>query len=320
MKNATWKDLLQLKEVRNFLTGAVLLASLLVFATAAVTYLVHNDFLERKYTVYALYEDGAGMARGAKVLLNGVQVGTVKDVRLTPDARVVLALDLQWKYQNLIRRNSIAYFKRDRNMVSDRVLNIEMGEGRSPVLGEGDTLELAEPKDIETALGSLASLTDQFRGTLSRVDSLLMLVSDTNTTIGAVLVKDDLYRKTVRTVETIDRAATHGDRAVLRLDRVGSSIEKGVPQLLSQADTLARTLDRSARSADTMGRLGVELFRQGDTIAGRILDLTDEGGQLLDRGNAAMDNAQKHWLVGKVIGRTGRDSSRAAPQKKDSVR
>lgn len=320
MKNATWKDLVQLKEVRNFLTGAVLVASAVVFATATVTYLVHNDFLERKYTVYALYEDGSGMARGAKVLLNGVQIGVVRQVGLTPEAKVVLSLELQLKYQRLIRRNSSAYFKRDRNMVSDRVLNIEMGAGDSPLLREGDTLALGEPKDLETTLGSLASLTTQFKGTLVRVDSLLHLVTDTNTTIGAVLVKDDLYRKTVKTVETIDRAASHGDRAVRRLDNVGASMESSVPRILTEADSLARVLGRSARSADTMGRLGVHLLRRGDTIADQVQLLADEGASMVERGQGMLDNTQKHWLVGRIVGRGPRDSTEKRPKTTDSAR
>ncbi len=320
MKNATWKDLLQLKDVRNFLTGAVLVASAIVFATASVAYLIHNDFLERKFTVYALYEDGSGMARGAKVLLNGVQVGVVRHVGLTPDARVVLSLELQLKYQRLIRQNSLAYFKRDRNMVSDRVLNIEMVAGDSPILHEGDTLALGEPKDLETTLGSLASLTTQFKGTLTRVDSLLHLVTDTNTTIGAVLVKDDLYRKTVKTVETIDRAASHGDRAVRRLDNVGAAMETGVPRLLTETDSVAKALGRSARSADTMGRLGVHLLRRGDTIADQVQLLTEDGANLVDRGQGMLDNTQKHWLVGRIVGRGAKDSTRKHPKATDSAK
>jgi ABC-type transporter Mla subunit MlaD len=302
MKNATWKDLLGLKDVRNFLTGAVLLSSLIVFSTASVAYLLHNDFLERKYTVYALFEDATGMSRGAKVLLNGVQIGSVKAVRLTSDARVVLVLDLQLKYQSLIRRNSAAYFKRDRNLVSDRVLNIEKGDPRSPVLLTGDTLVLGPPQDIETALGSLASLTTQFRNTLVRVDSLLELVTDTNTTIGAVLVKDDLYRRTLRTVESIDRAAIRGDRTIQRIDQLGGVVEKGVPRLFEQSDSLASTLQRTASNADTMSRVGLHLIRRGDTVIDQVQAITANGGNLIDRGQGMLDAAGNHWLVGRIVG------------------
>lgn len=318
MKSATWKDLLGLKDVRNFLTGAVLLTSLVVFSTASVAYLLHNDFLERKYTVYALFEDATGMSRGAKVLLNGVQIGSVKAVRLTPDARVVLVLDLQFKYQSLIRRNSAAYFKRDRNLVSDRVLNIEQGDPRDPMLQTGDTLVLGPPQDIETALGSLASLTTQFRNTLTRVDSLLRLVTDTHTTIGAVLVKDDLYRRTLRTVESIDRAAIRGDRTIQRVDKLGAVVERGVPRLFEQSDSLASTLQRTASNTDTMSRVGLHLIRRGDTLLDQVQAVTANGGDLIDRGQGMMDAAGKHWLVGKVVG--GAKKPPPAPACKDSAK
>lgn len=318
MKNATWKDLMALKEVRNFLTGAVLVASCIVFATATITYLIHNNFLERKYTVYAIFEDGTGMSRGAKVLLNGVQVGSVGGVSLTPDARVVLALDLQLKYQKLIRRHSVAYFKRDRNMVSDRVLNIEKCIPTDPVLREGDTLELAAPQDIETALGSLASLTTQFRFTLTRVDSLLHMVTDTHTTIGAVLVKDDLYRKTLRTVVSIDEVAQHSDRTVERLDRMAKVAETSLPRILANTDSMSVSLNRTAQNVDTMGRLGVNLLRRGDTIADQVEGLTDSGSKLIGRGQGMLDGVQSHWLLGRFVkppkkpstGRTSEDTAK----------
>ena len=301
MKGATWKELLGLKEVRNFLTGAVLVASSIVFAVACITYLIHNDFLERKYTVYAIFEDGTGMSRGAKVLLNGVQVGSVAGVSLTADARVVLALDLQLKYQKLIRRHSVAYFKRDRNMVSDRVLNIEKCDPTDPVLRQGDTLELAPPQDIETALGSLASLTSQFRLTLVRVDSLLHMVTDTHTTIGAVLVKDDLYRKTLRTVTSIDEVAQRGNRTIERMDRLGAVAEKSLPRILEHTDSVASSMHRTALNADTIGRLGVNLLRRGDTIADQVEGLTDSGSKLIDRGQGMIDGVQSHWLLGRFV-------------------
>ncbi len=148
MKDVEWKDLLRIREVRHFLTGSVLLASVIVFSATAAAYLLRNDLFEPKYTAYALFEDGTGMSRGAKVLLNGVQVGTVEAVRLDlSDTKVVLELSLKHRYAALIRRTSAAYFKRDRNVVSDRVLNIEKGDPSAPQLLPGDTLKLGPPQD-----------------------------------------------------------------------------------------------------------------------------------------------------------------------------
>ncbi len=319
MKTATWKELFGLKEVRNFLTGAVLVASGIIFATATVTYLLHNDFLESKYTVYALFDDGTGMSRGAKVLLNGVQVGTVSGVSLTTDSRVVLALELQLKYQNLIRRHSVAYFKRDRNMVSDRVLNIEKGNQTDPMLRAGDTLSLATPQDIETALGGLATLTTQFRMTLTRVDSLLHMVTDTHTTIGAVLVKDDLYRKTLRTVEAIDRVSQKSEGTIERLDQIGAVAQKTIPHILEQSDSLAASLYRTAQNADTMGSIGVNLLRRSDTITTQVKGLTENGSKLIDRGQGMLDGVENHWLTGRIV-KSGKKPSEKKTAPEDSTK
>jgi len=317
MKDVDWKDLIRIREVRHFLTGSVLLASLVVFAAASAAYLLRNDLFEPQYTVYALFDDGTGMSRGAKVLLNGVQVGTVEAVRLDlVDTKVVLELSLKHRYSALIRRTSVAYFKRDRNVVSDRVLNIEKGDPNAPELHPGDTLKLGPPQDLETALGSISNLTVQFRLTLTRVDSLLKMVTDTNTTIGAVLVKDDLYRRTMSTVTAFNKAANRSDKTLDRLDHLGSVLENKVPHILGQADTLAMGLRRTSVSAESLGIAGLRLVRTTQDLADHAQGIAQRGDLLVNKGNRLMTGIEHSWLLGRYMApdTAGRDSAKATPR------
>ncbi|MBK8800604.1 MAG: MCE family protein [Fibrobacteres bacterium] len=302
MSHSPWKEILQQREVRNMLTGAVLLASLVVLVGAFVAYALRNELFPDNFTVFAVYEDGTGMSGGAKVLLNGVQVGTVDSVTLSlRDARVILRLSLKRQYRTLLRRNSLAYFKRDRNMVSDRALNIERGDPAEPMLEEGDTMSLGAPQDIETALGSLAELTVQFRQTLLRVDSLLLLVTDTNTTIGAVLVKDDLYRKTLTTVDHFDEAARGTNHVLERVDRIGSVAEATIPRILKESDTLATTLRKSSVYAESLGVSGLELLHSTQELTERTQGLLNGGDTLLGKGNRFMNGVERSWLLGRFM-------------------
>jgi len=314
VKGFSWKEVLQQREVRHLLTGALLVGSLVILAGAFVAYALRNELFPDNFTVYAVYEDGTGMSSGAKVLLNGVQVGTVDSVSLSlSDARVILRLSLKRQYRPLLRRDAVAYFMRDRNMVSDRALNIERGDPSKPPLEDGDTLSLGAPQDIETALGSLADLTVQFRQTLRRVDSLLLLVSDTNTTIGAVLVKDDLYRKTIATVDHFDQAA-QGSRQVLeRVDRLGGVAEATIPRILQESDTLAINLRRSSVYAESLGVSGMELLHSTHDLTLRTQGLLSGGDSLLGKGNRFMNGVERSWLLGRFM----KESAKPAP--KDSA-
>lgn len=310
MKDSSWNDLLRIRDVRHFLTGAALIASAVIFATTIAAFLLQNDLFETKYKVYALFDDGTGMSRGAKVLVNGVQVGTVEDVRLSNTAQVVLVLSLKQRYSLLIRCNSKAYYKRDRNMVSDRVLNIEKGDLTSPMLRPGDTLQLEAPQDIETALGSLANLTIQFRQTLTRVDSLLRLTTDTNTTIGALLVKDDLYRRTMATITTFDIAAKRGTRTLEQLDKVSGVMQTEVPRILYQADTIATGLRRTSTTAESLGTAGLKLVHTGQDLADRAQGLALKGDNLVDKGNRLMNGIERSWLLGGFMAPSSPPDSR----------
>lgn len=296
MRTAGWKELLHVKDVRSLLTGALILASAIVFATILAAYLLSHGLLEPRFRLFAVYQDGTGMIRGAKVLLNGVQIGVVEQVELGPDARPVLELSIHRRYRELLRLDSRAYFKRDRNVVSDRVLNIEMG--RDPrMLSPGDTLQLSDPEDLETALNSVAGLAVQLQSTLNRVDSLLSMASDTSTTIGALLVKDDLYRRTLATVENVDRIARMGTTGVERLNSIGGQLDRDLPLLLRRSDSLGASLVSSARRADTLSRLGVDLLQRGQDLSNQAASLGARSSDLLDRGDRLMDGLSRSWFL-----------------------
>lgn len=302
MKHNTWRTLLHVPDVRALLTGFLLLSSAMIFTTLGVVYLMAHGLLEKKFHLYAVYRDGTGIIKGAKVLLNGVEIGMVDDVQLDlRTARPILHLSISDRYRELIRVDSRAFFKRDRNMVSDRALNIEMG--KSPLaMQSGDTLYLDPPEDLESAITSLASLTAHVSRTLDRVDSVLARVTDTSTSMGALLMKDDLYRSTMRTLTQIDMAANSGNRTLAQINDVSSVLQRRIPVLLDRADSLGANLNRTTQSTDSLLVQGQDLLRQTRELAGDARLIARQGTTLLDRSDRLFGGlSQSFWLRGYLL-------------------
>lgn len=298
-KTTDWRDLLHVRDVRSLLTGFLIVGTLLVFATTTLAYLTSRSFLDSHYTLFIRYPDGTGLTQGGKILLRGVQVGTLERIDFDDKGDVLLRLSVASQYRKFILRGAVANVIRDRNLVSDRVINIvdTLDPAGRPPLGNEEFLVSGTVLDVQATLDSLGVLTRNLRNTLAQADTVLRMVTDTNATLGAILVKRDLYERTMQTLDMVNVAATEGGRAVSSFDRLGNRLETDVPRLIARSDTLAQQLNRTAGKADTLVTQGVRLIERGRSLADEADVMADDGGALLDRTNRMVDGLSQSWFL-----------------------
>lgn len=298
-KTHDWRDLLHIRDIRSLLTGFLMVGSFVIFATTAIAFLTSRSFLESHYTLFIRYPDGTGLTQGGKVLLRGVQVGSLERIDFDEKGDVILRLSIASQYRRYIQRGAVANVIRDRNLVSDRVINIvdTLGTKDRLPLGDGEWLVSGTVLDVQATLDSLSVLTRNLRNTLAQADTVLRMVTDTSGTLGALLVKKDLYERTMQTLVMVDQAARQGGNAITTFDRLGTRLETDVPRLLARTDTLAQLLTRTAGRADTLVSSGVLLLDRGRSLADEADVMIDDGGVLLDRTNRMVDGLSRSWFL-----------------------
>lgn len=297
-KTTNWRDLLHVRDVRSLLSGLLIVGSIVVFATTAGALLTSKRFLESHYTLHVRYPDGTGLTQGGKVLLRGVQVGTLERIDFDADGSVRLDISISSQYAQFIRKGAVANVIRDRNLVSDRVVNIvDTLQTDRPPLRSGEWLVSGTVMDVQATLDSLAVLTNALRNTLAQADQALRLVTDTSGTLGAILVKKDLYNRTMQTLSMVDDAARHGGKAIETFDRIGTRLDQHVPTILARTDTLALGLTATARKADTLVSRSLRLLDRGDAIADDADVMLDDGGHLLDKSSRMVDGLSRSWFL-----------------------
>lgn len=301
-KTTDWRDLLHVRDVRSLLTGLLIVGSLVILATTAGAFLTSKRFLDSHYKLFVRYPDGTGLTQGGKVLLRGVQVGTLESIDFAPDGSVALGISIASQYRKFICRGAIANVIRDRNLVSDRVINIvDTLHTERPPLQNGEWLVSGTVMDVQATLDSLAVLTNNLRSTLAKADTVLRMVTDTSGSIGALLVKKDLYNQAMSTLSMVDQAALRGGHAIETIDHLGGQLNNDVPKLLAQTDTLARSLNGTARRADTVVTVGLRLLSRGEAMADDADAMVKDGGALLDRTNRMVDGLSRSWFLRSYV-------------------
>lgn len=218
-------------------------------------YLMGDPILVGGDEVVVVMEDGAGLDRGDPVLLNGVQVGSVRQVTLRPPDRVTVRINVDDEIRlpadtRVVVRNNVF-----------GVTTVELLPGRALVALEGgDTIQGL----VRQPLPDLAAdLGDQARSVLQAADSLLSpgAVNDLKATAS---VLPDVARQLQSAFSELTLAAASLRRTTEELERAQAGAAAG--------ETLAE-IRNSARAATTaLNTMDVSL-----TSLASVLDKIDRG-------------------------------------------
>jgi phospholipid/cholesterol/gamma-HCH transport system substrate-binding protein len=226
-----------------------LLAGVLFFLGAATRVLT-----ERAH-VTAEFPTAGGLRQGASVLLAGVNVGTVAEVRLAPKgepgARVVLALSSEAYHR--LHADAVAVLQTV-GLLGDRVIALEPGQSPDP-LPKGATLPGRVPLELGDVVTKVGDAVDALTALTRRVDAAVAGV-DTHRIVGNVEKATDGLRRIVTRVERgpgllHDLAYDHALADEIRAATV--DLHSATTQLAAAgagSSELVRHLDSAARRVD----------------------------------------------------------------------
>jgi phospholipid/cholesterol/gamma-HCH transport system substrate-binding protein len=285
---------------RNLLAGFLVFSSLILFVVGMVVLFQKKGFFESRYTLNAVFDSGIGLRQGADVLFNGVKVGHVDAMSLYRDAgkatgRVVLHLTLDRKFQPFITQYSVAFALRDKNLVSDRVVNIETLQPGGSALEQGDTVAVTESRDIETVLSGLTKLMGKMDLLINNIESLVSMSRNPKTTVGALLGSRELYDELLHGVRQVDMAVGEGRIALSRVNQIGDTLHEGITTLLRRADTTSLLLNRTAAEAEKLGVHANRLADQGEAVLSRVDHLLKDGAGKMDQAGDLVEVASGMW-------------------------
>ncbi|GGO86110.1 Mce family protein Mce3B [Nocardioides phosphati] len=251
------------------LTKLSLFLAFAVFVTVWLAAVTGDMQSGEKADYHARFADVSGLQAGDQVRVAGVSVGRVTDIKVQKDASVLVGFDVDTSL-HLSRATTAAV--RYRNLIGDRILELDRGSSSAAELPPGGTIALARTApavDLDALLNGFkplfagldptqvnqlsGQLVDVLQGQRSAVDHLVSSVGSFTSTLGdrSVLITQVVGNLNAVLGEVADRKdglghlTTELSELVDGLDRQDTQVLDAAGQINQMARSGADLLARS---------------------------------------------------------------------------
>lgn len=223
-------------EISGLLVGVFFTVSVMVFALVLYAKLFSTGMIGvEEYKLHSTFEKAFGLRPGTRVQISGVDIGQIGQVEVEGDG-VYIEFIIRKQYQEWITDSATVFAMRDQNMISARVINIDVHRGKGRVLQDGDFLPAGKAQDIETVLETTNELLGRVNTLIDAADSMVSMAMDTSTTIGAMFGSRALYDNLNRQLGRLDDITLVGKKVLFQTSHMLDTLQYQMPLLLSKVD------------------------------------------------------------------------------------
>ena len=137
-----------------------------------------QNLFEEEITLYATMSSIQAVNKDTNVIISGLDIGSVTDVNIDDENRVVITMSILKKYQKLIRTDSTAELLNFKfALIGKSVIEISVGSPQLPVIEDGSTITIKDSFNLvqlvsqfEPVLGTLQDSIERMNEILNAID------------------------------------------------------------------------------------------------------------------------------------------------------
>lgn len=247
--------------------GTFVLGGALVLIFALFMVGRNTNLFQASYRLSARFHNVGGLRQGNNVRFNGIEVGTVKEVRIIDDTTVMVDMTIVKDMKGIIRKDAVCSIGTD-GLIGNRVVNIRPSGSAEAFAANGDQLSSHESASTEEIMATLsqsnrniAEITEKLKTTVNRINGstgLWKLLNDPS-------IGDDLKRSLAH----IQRAAGNAESLTRDLDEIVGDVKagKGTAGILLRDSTIGQDIGKTVAGLKAVSAQAEQLAAKLDGMA-----------------------------------------------------
>lgn len=240
-------------------------------------YLKGNDFFAPTHKYYVIYDKIEGLTKSNPVIINGLQVGQISNIRLLQKQNNLILVELDID-ESIILGDSTVALLANTDFLGSKAVVLNVGSLSNPIL-PGDTLIADIDKGFNDILESATPVANNLNTTITRVNEILIGLKGSGETINETLkeLRDVTVRVNTIMAENQGKVADVVSSSAILIDNINDKVNRLNPvfdqvsetldtvnnlqlkQTLARVDSLLITLNETAKllkeNNGTLGKL-----------------------------------------------------------------
>jgi phospholipid/cholesterol/gamma-HCH transport system substrate-binding protein len=245
--------------------GAVVTAALVVVLITVIFAGSLENLFAKNITVFAQIRDVRGLRSGSPAWFSGIEIGSVKDIRLHPKYGTLVTISINSDAAEFVKKDSTATVM-TMGLLGDKYVEISNGTEDSEKIGPKDILrgkvQLEMGDIVEATAGSLAKVSD----VIEQLGTIVRKIDNSEGTIGKLLSDPSVFNNLNEAARSLN----------VTLREIETS--KGTLKQLIKDPSLYNNLDKASRNLSTV----LEGIEAGKGTAGKLLKDEEMAKQLKD--------------------------------------
>jgi phospholipid/cholesterol/gamma-HCH transport system substrate-binding protein len=278
--------------------GAFVLGGLVLFVLAVFLIGSENNIFSRTFNISAEFKNVEGLKEGDNVWLSGVKIGTVKEVRIASEGKVIVKLSLKDRQSEFIRKDATASIGSD-GLVGNKIVVIRPGTANE-LIAENDVINTTSPPDTQELINIAKDVGDNTKSLTADLSAIADKISKGQGIVGELLTDGALAQELRTAVTNLSQASGNTAHASSELHKMLYEMRNGnglVPSLIRDT-AYANTFKQSLASiqqvtanaqtvTDNLQALSVKM-NEDDNAIGALLNDKATG----DRIKNTIENAE----------------------------
>jgi len=139
------------KTKKTLRLGIFIASALILFIVAIYLIGSKENLFSSTTNIHASFKDIRGLMSGNIVRFAGINIGTVKDIRIVADSSVIVSMTIRNSYTDYIYKNSTVQIGQE-GLMGGKIVLISSGDPSTGKVEEGDYLPVTVGLDIQAII------------------------------------------------------------------------------------------------------------------------------------------------------------------------
>jgi phospholipid/cholesterol/gamma-HCH transport system substrate-binding protein len=267
--------------------GAFVLGGLALFLVTVFMIGSENNIFSKTFNISAEFKNVEGLKQGDNVWLSGVKIGTVSDVKIASQGKVLVKLTLKDRQSDFIRKDATASIGSD-GLVGNKIVVIRPGnapEGIEP----NDTINATSPTDTQELINIAKDVGENTRALTLDLSVIAKRVNEGRGGVGELLNDGALAQELRQAVTHLSTTGNNTALASAELHKLLYELRNGsglMPTLISDT-SYANTFKRAMVNIEKVSANAQVVFGNLQALAMKMNDDDNAVGVLLSDKAAA---------------------------------